>query len=354
MLISQRPTLSEEVIAEDRSQFIIEPLEPGFGYTLGNSLRRTLLSSIPGAAVTSIRIDGVLHEFTTVPGVKEDVTDIILNLKGLVVSSDEDEPVTMYLRKQGPGAVTAGDIVPPSGVSVHNPDMHIATLNDKGKLEVELVVERGRGYVPAVMNKASGAEIGRIPVDSIYSPVLKVTYKVEATRVEQRTDFDKLILDVETKNSISPRDALASAGKTLVELFGLARELNVEAEGIEIGPSPQEADHIAAFALPIDDLDLTVRSYNCLKREGVHTVGELVGRTESDLLDIRNFGQKSIDEVKIKLHGMGLSLKDSPATFDPSEVAGYDVATGTWSADTGYDAAYDADNDADYAETEQL
>ena len=337
MLISQRPTLAEEVMAENRSQFVIEPLEPGFGYTLGNSLRRTLLSSIPGAAVTSIRIDGVLHEFTTVPGVKEDVTDIILNLKGLVVSSEEDEPVTMYLRKQGPGAVTAGDIVPPAGVTVHNPEMHIATLNDKGKLEVELVVERGRGYVPAVQNKASGAEIGRIPVDSIYSPVLKVTYKVEATRVEQRTDFDKLILDVETKNSITARDALASAGKTLVELFGLARELNVEAEGIEIGPSPAEADHIASFALPIDDLDLTVRSYNCLKREGVHTVGELVARTESDLLDIRNFGQKSIDEVKIKLHQLGLSLKDSPATFDPSEVAGYDVATGTWNSDAGYD-----------------
>ena len=350
MLISQRPTLSEDSLAENRSQFIIEPLEPGFGYTLGNSLRRTLLSSIPGAAVTSIRIDGVLHEFTTVPGVKEDVTDIILNLKSLVVSSDEDEPVTMYLRKQGPGAVTAGDIVPPAGVSVQNPDMHIATLNDKGKLEIELVVERGRGYVPAVMNKASGAEIGRIPVDSIYSPVLKVTYKVEATRVEQRTDFDKLILDVETKNSISPRDALASAGKTLVELFGLARELNIEAEGIEIGPSPAEADHIAAFALPIDDLDLTVRSYNCLKREGVHTVGELVARTESDLLDIRNFGQKSIDEVKIKLHQLGLSLKDSPASFDPSEVAGYDVATGTWTNDSGYDL----DTDQDYAKTEQL
>ena len=322
MLISQRPTLSEEILTDSRSQFVIEPLEPGFGYTLGNSLRRTLLSSIPGAAVTSIRIDGVLHEFTTVPGVKEDVTDIILNLKGLVVSSEEDEPVTMYLRKQGPGAVTAGDIVPPAGVTVHNPDMHIATLNDKGKLEVELVVERGRGYVPAVQNRASGAEIGRIPVDSIYSPVLKVTYKVDATRVEQRTDFDKLILDVETKSSISPRDALASAGKTLVELFGLARELNVEAEGIEIGPSPAEADHIASFALPIDDLDLTVRSYNCLKREGVHTVGELVARTESDLLDIRNFGQKSIDEVKVKLHQLGLSLKDSPASFDPSRGRG--------------------------------
>ncbi|MFM9377420.1 DNA-directed RNA polymerase subunit alpha [Gordonia sp. VNK21] len=350
MLISQRPTLSEEVIAENRSKFVIEPLEPGFGYTLGNSLRRTLLSSIPGAAVTSIRIDGVLHEFTTVPGVKEDVTDIILNLKGLVVSSEEDEPVTMYVRKQGPGAVTGADIVPPAGVAVHNPDLHIATLNDKGKLEIELVVERGRGYVPAVQNKATGAEIGRIPVDSIYSPVLKVTYKVEATRVEQRTDFDRLVLDVETKNSMTARDALASAGKTLVELFGLARELNVEAEGIEIGPSPAEADHIAAFSLPIEDLELTVRSYNCLKREGVHTVGELVARTESDLLDIRNFGQKSIDEVKVKLHGMGLSLKDSPASFDPSQVAGYDPATGTWADESGYDA----DGGEDFAETEQL
>ena len=350
MLISQRPTLTEEIVADNRSKFFIEPLEPGFGYTLGNSLRRTLLSSIPGAAITSIRIDGVLHEFTTVPGVKEDVTDIILNLKGLVVSSEEDEPVTMYVRKQGPGTVTGADIVPPAGVTVHNPDLHIATLNDKGKLEIELVVERGRGYVPAVQNKASGAEIGRIPVDSIYSPVLKVTYKVEATRVEQRTDFDRLVLDVETKNSISARDALASAGKTLVELFGLARELNVEAEGIEIGPSPAEADHIQSFSLPIEELELTVRSYNCLKREGVHTVGELVARTESDLLDIRNFGQKSIDEVKVKLHALGLSLKDSPASFDPSQVAGYDPATGTWSDD----ATFSDDGGEDFAETEQL
>src|SRR6202007_1882569 len=288
MLISQRPTLAEEILTDNRSQFVIEPLEPGFGYTLGNSLRRTLLSSIPGAAVTSIRIDGVLHEFTTVPGVKEDVTDIILNLKSLVVSSEEDEPVTMYLRKQGPGEVTAGDIVPPAGVTVHNPDMHIATLNDKGKLEVELVVERGRGYVPAVQNKASGAEIGRIPVDSIYSPVLKVTYKVEATRVEQRTDFDKLIVDVETKQAMRPRDAMASAGKTLVELFGLARELNVDAAGMDRAPSPTDASLAADLALPIEELELTVRSYNCLKREGIHTVGELVGRSEADLMDIRN------------------------------------------------------------------
>lgn len=211
MLIAQRPSLTEEVVDEYRSRFVIEPLEPGFGYTLGNSLRRTLLSSIPGAAVTSIRVDGVLHEFTTVPGVKEDVTDIILNIKQLVVSSEHDEPVVMYLRKQGPGLVTAADIAPPAGVEVHNPDLVLATLNGKGKLEMELTVERGRGYVSAVQNKQLGQEIGRIPVDSIYSPVLKVTYKVEATRVEQRTDFDKLIVDVETKQAMRPRDAMASA-----------------------------------------------------------------------------------------------------------------------------------------------
>ena len=324
MLISQRPALTEEILAPNRSKFTIEPLEPGFGYTLGNSLRRTLLSSIPGAAVTSIRIDGVLHEFTTVAGVKEDVTDIILNIKSLVVSSDEDEPVTMYVRKQGPGTVTGGDIVAPAGVTVHNPELHIATLNDKGKLEIELTVERGRGYVSAQQNKSFDAEIGRVPVDSIYSPVLKVTYKVEATRVEQRTDFDKLIVDVETKQAISPRDALASAGKTLVELFGLARELNVEAEGIEIGPSPTDAALAADLALPIEDLQLTIRSYNCLKREGIHAVGELVARSEADLLDIRNFGAKSINEVKDKLAELGLSLKDSPLDFDPTTADYYD------------------------------
>ena len=341
MLISQRPTLAEEPIADNRSRFVIEPLEPGFGYTLGNSLRRTLLSSIPGAAITSIRIDGVLHEFTTVEGVKEDVTDIILNLKELVVSSESDEPVVMYLRKQGPGEVTAADIAPPAGVTVHNEDLHIATINKKGRLEIELIVERGRGYVTAVQNKQPGQEIGRIPVDSIYSPVLKVTYNVEATRVEQRTDFDRLVVDVETKSSISPRDAVASAGHTLVELFGLFRELNEEAEGIDVGPSPAEVADIAAFSMPIEDLDLTVRSYNCLKREGIHTVGELVGRSEADLLDIRNFGSKSIDEVRVKLAGLGLSLKDSPPGFAlPTSVESY-----------GED---DFSDDTDYAETEQL
>lgn len=339
MLIAQRPTLTEEQVEEFRSRFTIEPLEPGFGYTLGNSLRRTLLSSIPGAAVTSIRIEGVLHEFSTVPGVKEDVTDIILNLKELVVSSEHDEPVVMYLRKQGPGQVTAADIAPPAGVEVHNPDLHVATLNGKAKLEVELAVERGRGYVSAAQNKQGGQDIGRIPIDSIYSPVLKVSYKVEATRVEQRTDFDRLIVDVETKPAMRPRDAVASAGKTLTELFGLCRELNVEAEGIDMGPSPTDAALAADLALPVEDLNLTVRSYNCLKREGINTVGDLVARSEQDLLDIRNFGAKSIDEVKQKLVDMGLSLKDSPPGFDPTRAA--DVA------------AEEDESEEDYAETEQ-
>ena len=319
MLIAQRPTLSEEVVSEHRSRFIIEPLEPGFGYTLGNSMRRTLLSSIPGAAVTSIRVAGALHEFTTLEGVKEDLTDIVLNIKNLVLSSDNDEPSVLYIRKTGAGPVTGADIAVPTGVEVHNPELHIATLNDKANLEIELTVERGRGYVTAVQNKQAGAEIGRIPVDSIYSPVLKVTYKVEATRVEQRTDFDRLVIDVEAKPSMKPRDAVASAGKTLVELFGLARELNLDAEGIEMGPSVMDAALAADLALPIEDLDLTVRSYNCLKREGIHTVGELVNRSEADLLDIRNFGSKSIDEIKAKLVSMGMSLKDSPAGFDPTK-----------------------------------
>jgi DNA-directed RNA polymerase subunit alpha len=347
VLIAQRPTLSEEVVSDLRSRFVIEPLEPGFGYTIGNSLRRTLLSSIPGAAVTSLRIDGVLHEFSTIPGVTEDVTDIILNLKELVVSSEFDEPVAMYLRKQGPGLVTAGDINPPTGVVVHNPDLVIATLNDKGRLEIEFTVERGRGYVSAAQNKSGEAEIGRIPVDSIYSPVKRVTYRVEATRVEQRTDFDRLIVDVETKPSMLPRDAMASAGKTLVELFGLARELNVDAEGIDIGPSPNDAALAADLALPIEDLDLTVRSYNCLKREGIHTVGELVGRSEADLLDIRNFGAKSIDEVKAKLANLGLSLKDSPPGFDPSSVIA------SFSDNVTFSDGYD-DDDTSAVEDEQL
>ncbi len=318
MLIAQRPTLSEESISDIRSTFVIEPLEPGFGYTLGNSLRRTLLSSIPGAAVTGIRIDGVLHEFSTVAGVKEDVTEIILNLKNLVVSSEHDEPITAYLRKQGAGNVTAADISAPAGVEIHNPDLHIATLNDKARFELELTIERGRGYVSATQNRNEYAEAGHIPIDSIYSPVVKVTYRVEATRAGERTDFDRLVIDVETKPSMAPRDAVASAGRTLVELFGLARDLNQEAEGIEIGPAPVDAVMSSELATPIESLDLSVRSYNCLKREGINTVSELVALSETQLMNIRNFGQKSVDEVRDKLDELGLSLKDAVPGFDGS------------------------------------
>jgi len=324
VLIAQRPTLTEEVISEDRSRFIIEPLEPGFGYTLGNSLRRTLLSSIPGAAVTSVRFEGVSHEFTTIPGVTEDVTEIILNIKDLVVSSEHDEPITAYLRKTGAGEVTAADISAPAGVEVHNPELVIATLNDKAQFELELTIERGRGYVSASQNRNDEAEVGRIPIDSIYSPVLKVTYRVEATRAGERTDFDRLVVDVETKPAITPRDAIASAGSTLVELFGLARELNAAAEGVEIGPAPVDAVLSNELSIPIEDMDLSVRSYNCLKREGINTVSELVALSETQLMNIRNFGQKSVYEVRDKLIEMGLSLKDAVPGFDSAQFYSYE------------------------------
>ncbi len=255
---------------------------------------------------------------------KEDVTEIILNIKQLVVSSERDEPITAYLRKTGAGEVTAADISAPAGVEVHNPpELVIATLNDTAKFELELTIERGRGYVSAAQNRSEYAEAGQIPIDSIYSPVLKVSYRVDATRAGERTDFDKLVLDVETKNSILPRDAVASAGRTLTELFGLARELNVEAEGIEIGPpAPVEAVLSNELSMPIEDLDLSVRSYNCLKREGINTVSELVALSETQLMNIRNFGQKSVDEVRDKLVSLGLSLKDSVPGFDGAHFYG--------------------------------
>jgi DNA-directed RNA polymerase subunit alpha len=322
VLIAERPKLSEEVISEYRSRFEIGPLEPGFGYTLGNSLRRTLLSSIPGAAVTGIRIDGVLHEFSTIPHVKEDVTEIILSIKQIVVSSEHDEPIVAYLRKSGAGVITAADITAPAGVEIHNPELVIATLNDKAKFELELTIERGRGYVSSQQNRNEAAEAGQIPVDSIYSPVLKVTYRVEATRAGERTDFDRLVVDIETKAAISPRDAMASAGRTLTELFGLARELNTAAEGIEIGPAPVDQVISNELQIPIEDLDLSVRSYNCLKREGINNVSELVALSEHQLMNIRNFGQKSVDEVRDKLIEMGLSLKDSVGGFEGAQFFG--------------------------------
>jgi DNA-directed RNA polymerase subunit alpha len=322
VLIAQRPTLHEEVISDTRSRFILDPLEPGFGYTLGNSLRRTLLSSIPGAAVTNIRIQGVSHEFSTIPGVKEDVVEVILNIKNLVVSSEHDAPVVAHLSKSAAGPVTAADIQVPAGVEVHNPDLVLATLNTKGKLEIEFIIERGRGYVQASQNRNPDAEAGVIPVDSIYSPVLKVSYRVEATRAGEFTNFDKLVVDVETKSSMAPKDAVASAGATLVELFGLAKELNEEAEGIEIGPAPVELAASNELSTPIEDLDLTVRSYNCLKREGINTVSELIALSEDQLMNIRNFGSKSVDEVRDKLTSMGLRFKDAVPGFDSAYFGG--------------------------------
>jgi len=307
LLIVQRPQISQEEISDVRRKFTIEPLEPGFGYTLGNSLRRTLLSSIPGAAITQVKIDGVLHEFSTVDGVTEDVTDIVLNLKELVIRSENEEPSTVHLRVTGPAEVKAGDIQLPAGVEILNPDQHIATLNKKATLSMELRIEQGRGYVPAT--SATNEPIGTIPVDAIFSPVKRVTYEVEPTRVEQMTNYDRLILDVETDGAIAPAEALSSAGSTLVELFQLFAHLGEGAGGLVLGPEPGEEEASGVLALPIEEMDLTVRSYNCLKREGVMTVGDLVQKSEDDLLEIRNFGQKSIDEVKAKLEDMELGLR---------------------------------------------
>ena len=306
LLIVQRPQISDEEISDVRRKFTIEPLEPGFGYTLGNSLRRTLLSSIPGAAVTQVKIDGVEHEFSTIDGVTEDVTDIILNLKELVVRSENEEPTMVHLRITGPAEVKAGDIQLPTGIEILNPDQHIATLNKKATLSMEIHIEQGRGYRAAA--SAAKEAIGTIPVDGLFSPVKRVTYEVEPTRVEQMTNYDRLILDVETNGAIAPAEALSSAGATLVELCQLFASQGEGAGGLVLGPEVGEDEQSGVLAQPIEDMDLTVRSYNCLKREAVSTVGDLVQKTEEDLLEIRNFGQKSIDEVKAKLEDMGLSL----------------------------------------------
>src|SRR5579872_6527747 len=300
MLIIQRPTV--EAIGEEEAnqqRFAISPLEPGFGHTLGNSLRRTLLSSIPGAAVTQVRFDDALHEFTTLPGVKEDVTDIILNLKDVVLRVHSDDPVTLRCDKRGPGDVTAGDLQLTADV---------ASLNGKGRLAMDVTVERGRGYASAERNKRSNT-IGVIPVDSIFSPVRRVAFSVEPVRVEQSTDFDRLVLDIETDGSLTPREALASAGDTLRSLVGLVAELEEEPQGLELGEVGTTSSGSPDLDLPIEDLDLSERPRNCLKRAQVNTIGELVERTADDLLAITNFGQKSLDEVIQRLDERGLSLR---------------------------------------------
>ena len=309
MLIIQRPSV--EAVGEqegDRQLFTISPLEPGFGHTLGNSLRRTLLSSIPGAAVTSIRFDDVLHEFTTIAGVKEDVTDIMLNLKDLVLRVETDEQVTLRLDARGPGDVTARDLQPHADVEILNPDMHIATLSGKARLALDITVERGRGYVSADKNKKSSV-IGVIPIDSIFSPVRRVAFTVEPTRVEQATNYDKLTLDIETDGSISPREALASAGATLRSLVTLVAEMSDAPRALELGDVGVLGSGSPDLDLAIEELDLSERPRNCLKRAQVNTVGELVNKTEEDLLAITNFGQKSLDEVLQKLDERGLALR---------------------------------------------
>lgn len=309
MLVMQRPKV-EALSEEDghRQLFAVGPLEPGFGHTLGNSLRRTLLSSIPGAAVTQVRFDEALHEFDTIKGVTEDVTDIILNLKDLVLLVHNDEPVTLRLDARGPKEVSAADIAVPSDVEILNPDLHIASVNGSGRLAIDITVSKGRGYVSADRNKSSST-IGVIPVDSIFSPVRRVTFTVEPTRVEQSTEFDRLVLDIETDGSISAREALASAGATLRQLVQLVEEMSDEPQGLELGEVSGTAAGSPDLDLPIEDLDLSERPRNCLKRAQVNSIGELLEKTEDDLLAITNFGQKSLDEVIQKLDERGLSLR---------------------------------------------
>ena len=309
MLVIQRPTV--EALGEpegNRQRFAIGPLEPGFGHTIGNSLRRTLLSSIPGAAVTTVRFDDALHEFDTIVGVTEDVTDIILNMKDIVLTSYSDEPVIVRLDARGPAEVTAGDIKVPAEIEILNTELHIATLNAKGRLAIDLTVERGRGYLSADRETQSKT-IGIVPIDAIFSPVRRVMFSVEPTRVEQSTNYDRLILDIETDGSIAPKEALASAGATLRSLVDLVANMSENPQGLELGEVVGVAGGSPDLDLPIEDLDLSERPRNCLKRAQINTVGELLQKTEEDLLNITNFGQKSLDEVKLKLDERGLTLR---------------------------------------------
>ena len=308
MLVMQRPTVESATELEDnRQKFAIGPLEPGFGHTLGNSLRRALLSSIPGAAVIRVRFDDALHEFDTITGVAEDVTDIILNLKDLVLRCHSEEPVELRIDQRGPGEVTGASLAVNPDVEILNPELIIARLNGKARLAMDITVSQGRGYVSAEINKVDST-IGVIPIDSIFSPVRRVAYNVEPTRVEQSTEFDRLVMDIETDSSITPQEALASAGATLRTLVQLVEEMSDEPQGLsmaEAGSAPAGAPDLD---LPIEDLELSERPRNCLKRAQINMIGELLARTEDELLAITNFGQKSLDEVNEKLDERGLAL----------------------------------------------
>jgi DNA-directed RNA polymerase subunit alpha len=322
MLDFQVPRITTETVEDNRGSFTVEPLDRGFGYTFGNSLRRVLLSSLSGAAVTSVRIEGVAHEFSTIKGVKEDVTDIVLNLKDIVcrMHSDATE-IEAPLVVTGPGEITAADIDLPSGVEILNPDAHIATLDKKTKLELYLTIGRGRGYRPAEENKTGDHPSGVIPIDSIFSPVRRVAYAVEQARVGQRTDYDKLTLDIETDGSLEPQAALRAAAEILIAHLAIFTDAEIEPLGAPAGgalePGAAPAGAAAGGPAPsvhddilIEELELGVRSYNCLKRAGIQTVGELISKSEGELGAIPNFGKKSIDEVIETLHARGLALRD--------------------------------------------
>jgi len=312
LLQFQMPNITREQLGNNRTRFEVEPLDRGFGHTFGNALRRVLLSSLEGAAVSSVKIEGAAHEFATIKGVKEDVTDIILNLKGLVCRlHGELDEVVVRLAKKKPGKVVAADIDVPAELEILNPDHHIATLSDDGELEMTLTIRRGTGYVTAEGNKSPDTVIGVIPIDSNFSPIRKVSYTVDSARVGQRTDYDKLILDVMTDGSLLPEEAVGQAADLLVDRLSIFTESGGR-QPTEIGLGFDETPEVeddGVDSLLIEELDLGVRSYNCLKREGIQTVGDLINKTESELLNIPNFGRKSIEEVVEKLEERGLALR---------------------------------------------
>jgi DNA-directed RNA polymerase subunit alpha len=312
----QIPKIVHEEVDEHRGVFVIEPLDRGFGHTFGNSLRRVLLSSLEGAAVTSVKVEGTAHEFTTLPGVREDVTDIVLNLKNLVSRLHGESPeVEVHIAAKGPGAVTAADIDPPAELEILNPELEIANLAGNGRLEMTLTVGRGRGYVPAELNRGPQHTIGVIPIDSIFSPVRRVAYAVESARVGQRTDYDKLTLDITTDGSVDPKDALGEAAEILIRQLAIFTDIEKmgsfrdAADGVADGIGPESPSAHGMENFPIEELELGVRSYNCLKRVGIETIGDLVMKTENELAAIPNFGKKSIEEVKETLQQHGLNLR---------------------------------------------
>lgn len=311
MIEIEKPNIEITELSEDGSygKFVVEPLERGFGTTMGNSLRRVLLSSLPGTAVSSIKVDGALHEFTTLTGVKEDLVEIVLNLKGLNLQMEGDEPKTLVINAQGEGVVKAGDIIADADVEIKNPDHHIATLNEDAKLYMEINIEKGRGYVPAERNKKPSQPIGIIPVDSIFSPIRRVNYNVENTRVGQVTDFDKLTLEVWTNGTIRADEATSLAAKIMSEHLSLFVDLTAHLNELEIMVEKEEDEKEKVLEMTIEELDLSVRSYNCLKRAGINTVQELIQRTEEDMMKVRNLGKKSLEEVNNKLAALNLSLK---------------------------------------------